>query len=208
MIVALSHCTLFAWPAVRVTALQCTVGFAATNAAPRGRGDVCLPHSARSGSQQRMLARGVEATYACPTVHGRVRSNECWPESLWQRTPAPQCTVGFAATNAGPRGRGDQHCAVGFAAMQARGVEATYACPTVHGRIRSNECWPLGSRRRTPAPHCTVGFAATNADPRGRGDVCLSHSDLSGSQQRMLALGVEATITCPTVHGRVRSNEC
>ena len=37
MIVALSSCTLFACPAIRVTAPHCTVGFAATNAGPRGR---------------------------------------------------------------------------------------------------------------------------------------------------------------------------
>jgi hypothetical protein len=36
------------------------------------RGDERLPHTVRSGSQRRMLARGVEATNACPTLHGRV----------------------------------------------------------------------------------------------------------------------------------------
>ena len=143
----------------RTPAPQCTVGFAATNPGPRGRGDERLPHSARSGSQQRMLARGVEATNTCPTVHGRVRSNECWPEGSRRRTPAPQCTVGFAATNAGPRGRGDQHCAVGFAAMQARGVEAMYACPTLHGRVHSDVCLAEGATNAKPSHHGRVAPA-------------------------------------------------
>ena len=187
---------------------QGTVGFAATNAGPRGRGDEhCTVGFAA------IQARRDVATYACPTVHGRVHSMKCWLKGSRRRTPAPRFTVGFAATNAGPRGRGDEHLPHSARSgsqqrMLARGVEATYACTTVHGRVRSNECWPEGSRRRTPAPHCTVGFAATNAGSRGRGDDHLPHSARSGSQQRMLALGVEATNACPTVHCRVRSNEC
>ena len=43
--------------------LDLTKGCILPVADPRGRGNVCLPHSARSGSPQRMLARGVEVQW-------------------------------------------------------------------------------------------------------------------------------------------------
>ena len=141
-----------------------------------------------------MLNRGVEGTYACPTLHGRVCSHECWPEWVRLCLPAPHCTVGFTATNADPRRSRRRmpapHCTVTFTATNAgprvggdiclphtarsgsqqrcwpEAVEATYACPTLQGRVHSNDCWPESWRRRKPAPHCTVGFAATIAGPR------------------------------------------
>ena len=96
-------------------------------------------------------SRGDERLLA---VHGRARSNECWPE-------------GSNATNACPT----LHGRVRSNECWPEGSKATNASPTVHGRVRSNECWPEGSKATDAAPQCTVGFAATNAGPRGRCDV-------------------------------------
>ena len=89
----------------------------------------------------------------------------------------PHCTVGFAATNAGPRGRRQRitpapHCTVGFAATNAgpRGRRRRTPAPHCTVGFAATNAGPRGRRRRTPAPHCTVGFAATNAGPRGRGE--------------------------------------
>ena len=54
----------------------------------------------------------------CPTLHGRVRSNECWPE-------------GSKATNACPT----LHGRVRSNECWPEGSKATYSCPTLHGRV-------------------------------------------------------------------------
>ena len=97
----------------------------------------------------------------CTTLHGRVHSNECWPEgskATYNACHTLHCRA--AAPNACPRGRWQcimpaAHCTVGFAATNAG----------------------QGGRRQhiTPAPHCTVGFTVTNAIGWRAGSHFLSH---------------------------------